>query len=127
MPGAFSRAKPCFADLPVQLLRGGAPAGGQPPADAQQGLHVLCPVSRLHLGQQAEILEISQIHLANIEGGRRNPSVPLLFQMMELLDFSVDGLVFPQGEGEPVLHTQGLSPREVEALSRLIDAMRERE
>lgn len=77
--------------------------------------------------QLAEILDISQIHLANIEGGRRNPSVPLLFQMMELLDFSVDGLVFPQGEGEPVLHTQGLSPREVEALSRLIDAMRERE
>lgn len=62
--------------------------------------------------QLAELLEISQIHLANIEGGRRNPSVPLLFQMMELLDFSVDGLVFPQGEGEPVLHTQGLSPRE---------------
>ena len=47
--------------------------------------------------------------------------------MMELLDFSVDALVFPQGEGEPVLHTQELSPREVEALSRLIDAMRERE
>ena len=45
--------------------------------------------------------------------GRRNPSVPLLFQMMELLDFSVDALVFSQGEGE--------------ALSRLIDAMRERE
>lgn len=59
--------------------------------------------------------------------GRRNPSVPLLFQMMELLDFSVDALVFSQGEGEPVLHTQGLSPREVEALSRLIAAMRERE
>ena len=46
--------------------------------------------------------------------------------MMELLDFSVDALVFSQGEGEPVLHTQGLSPREVEALSRLIDAMQER-
>ena len=47
--------------------------------------------------------------------------------MMELLDFSVDALVFSQGEGEPVLHTQGLSPREVEALSRPIDVMRERE
>lgn len=75
----------------------------------------------------AEILDITPSHLKMMEGGRRNPSVPLLFQMMELLDFSVDGLVFPQGEGEPVLHTQGLSPREVEALSRLIDAMRERE
>lgn len=77
--------------------------------------------------QLSEILNITPGHLKQMEGGRRNPSVPLLFQMMELLDFSVDGLVFPQGEGEPVLHTQGLSPREVEALSRLIDAMRERE
>ena len=34
--------------------------------------------------QLAEMLNISLIHLANIEGGRRNPSVPLLFQMMEL-------------------------------------------
>ena len=45
--------------------------------------------------------------------------------MMELLDFSVDGLVFPRGEA--VLHTQGLTPREVEARARLVDAMRERE
>ena len=74
--------------------------------------------------QLAEMLNISLIHLANIEGGRRNPSVPLLFQMMELLDFSVDALVFPAGED--TLHTQGLTPREVEALSRLIDAIREK-
>ena len=75
--------------------------------------------------QFAEMLDISHIHLANIEGGRRNPSVPLLFQMMELLDFSVDALVFPTGED--TLHTQGLTPREVEALSRLIDAIREKQ
>ena len=75
--------------------------------------------------QFAEMLDISHIHLANIEGGRRNPSVPLLFQMMELLDFSVDALVFPAGED--TLHTQGLTPREVEALSRLIDAIREKQ
>ena len=55
------------------------------------------------------------------------PSAPLLFRMTERPDVSVDALVFSQGEGGPVLHTQGLSPREVEALSRLIDAMRERE
>lgn len=75
--------------------------------------------------QLAEMLNISLIHLANIEGGRRNPSVPLLFQMMELLAFSVDALVFPAGED--TLHTQGLTPREVEALSRLIDAIREKQ
>ena len=43
----------------------------------------------------SELLDITLVHLANIEGGRRNPSVPLLFQMMALLDFSVDALVFP--------------------------------
>lgn len=75
--------------------------------------------------QLSEILNITPGHLKQMEGGRRNPSVPLLFQMMELLDFSVDGLVFPRGEA--VLHTQGLTPREVEALARLVDAMRERE
>ena len=33
----------------------------------------------------AEILDITPSHLKMMEGGRRNPSVPLLFQMMELL------------------------------------------
>ena len=73
----------------------------------------------------AEMLDISHIHLANMEGGRRNPSVPLLFQMMELLDFSVDALVFPEREAGQVLHTDGLTDRETEALARLIDAMKE--
>ena len=65
------------------------------------------------------------VHLANIEGSRRLPSVPLLFQMMALLDFSVDALVFPDRGGGGVLHTQGLTEKQVEALSRLIDAMKE--
>ena len=76
--------------------------------------------------QFAEMLDISHIHLANIEGGRRNPSVPLLFQMMELLDFSVDALVFPGRSAGQVLHTDGLTEREAEALARLIDAMKEK-
>lgn len=73
----------------------------------------------------AEMLDITPIHLKNMEGGRRNPSVPLLFQMMELLDFSVDALVFPERETAQVLHTDGLSDKETEALARLIDAMKE--
>ncbi len=73
----------------------------------------------------SEMLDITLVHLANIEGGRRNPSVPLLFQMMELLDFSVDALVFPERAGSTVLHTDGLTDRQTEALARLIDAMKE--
>ena len=59
----------------------------------------------------AEMLDITPIHLKNMESSRRNPSVPLLFALMELLDFSV--------------HTNGLSEAEVEALSRLVDVMRQ--
>ena len=62
-----------------------------------------------------------------MEGGRRNPSVPLLFQMMELLDFSVDALVFPERERAPAIHTDGLTEREAEALVRLVDAMKAKE
>ena len=72
----------------------------------------------------SEILDITPSHLKQMEGGRRNPSVPLLFQMMELLDFSVDALVFPEREEAPVLHTDGLTLGETEALARLVDAMR---
>ena len=73
----------------------------------------------------AEMSDITPIHLKDIEGSRRKPSVPLLFQMMELLDFSVDALVFPEREAGQVLHTDGLTDRETEVLARLIDAMKE--
>lgn len=73
----------------------------------------------------SELLGITLVHLANIEGGRRKPSVPLLFQMMELLDFSVDALVFPERTQTNVIHTDGLTEKEIEALTRLVDAIKE--
>ena len=76
--------------------------------------------------QLSEILDITPGHLKHMESGKRNPSVLLLFQMMKLLDFSVDSLVFPEREQAPVLHIDGLTQREVEALTRLVDAMREK-
>lgn len=74
--------------------------------------------------QLSELLDITPGHLQQMEGGRRNPSVPLLFQMMELLDFSVDALVFPERGEEQVLHLNGLRRREADALARLVEAMR---
>lgn len=74
----------------------------------------------------AELLDITPIHLKNIESSRRKPSVPLLFSLMELLDFSVDALVFPGHGGGSVLHTGGLSEEEQEAVARLVDVMRRR-
>lgn len=72
----------------------------------------------------AEMLDITLVHLANIEGSRRNPSVPLLFQMMRLLDLSVDALVFPERQTAAAIYTNGLSPKEVEALIHLVDTMK---
>ena len=74
----------------------------------------------------SELLDITPTHLKNIEGSRRKPSVPLLFQMMELLDLSVDSLVFQSREESRCLRMDGLSEREAEALERLVDAMREK-
>ena len=71
------------------------------------------------------MLDITPVHLANIEGSRRKPSVPLLFQMMTLLDFSVDALVFPQQKKSQVLHLDGLREQQAEALIRLVETMKE--
>ena len=72
----------------------------------------------------AELLDITPIHLKNMESSRRKPSVPLLFEMMELLDFSVDALVFPERETGGSIRTAGLTDEEREAVERLVDVMR---
>ncbi len=59
----------------------------------------------------SELLDITPTHLKNIEGSRRKPSVPLLFQIRE---------------ESRCLRMDGLSEREAEALERLVDAMREK-
>ena len=72
----------------------------------------------------AELLDITPIHLKNIEGSRPKPSVPLLFQIMVLLDLSVDELVFPGRRESGVIHTDGLTAEETEAVRRLVELLR---
>ena len=72
----------------------------------------------------AEQMDITPIHLKNIESSRRKPSVPLLFALMERLGFSVDALVFPEGNESSVIRADGLSEEELEAVERLVDVMR---
>lgn len=72
----------------------------------------------------AEMLDITPIHLKNMESSRRNPSVPLLFTLMELLDLSVDALVFPERTEAAAIYTDGLTWEEREAVKRLVDLMR---
>lgn len=73
----------------------------------------------------AELLDITPIHLKNMESSRRKPSVPLLFEMMELLGFSVDALVFPDRDAGGSIRTAGLTAEEREAVERLVDVMRQ--
>ena len=81
---------------------------------------------RKGLTQEAlsELLDITPIHLKNMESSRRKPSVPLLFALMKLLDFSVDALVFPERREGGVIHTGGLTEEESEAVERLVDVLR---
>lgn len=72
----------------------------------------------------AEMLDITPIHLKNMESSRRKPSVPLLFELMELLDLSVDALVFPGRDDRQIIRADGLSAEEREAVERLVDVMR---
>lgn len=83
---------------------------------------------RKGLTQEAlsELLDITPIHLKNMESSRRKPSVPLLFALMELLDFSVDALVFPERQEGGAIQTDGLTREEREAVERLVDVMRRR-
>lgn len=73
----------------------------------------------------SEILDITPGHLKHMESGKRKPSVPLLFQMMELLDFSVDELVFLHCKKSECVHLNGLTKRQKEAVIRLVDSMRD--
>lgn len=51
----------------------------------------------------AELCDISQVHLSLIERGKRMPSVPLLCQLADYLDVSLDELIFAD---ERILRTE---------------------
>ncbi len=43
--------------------------------------------------QLAEILNVTPTHIKHLESGRRKPSVNVLFQLSEILGFSLDSLL----------------------------------
>jgi len=44
--------------------------------------------------QLAEMVDITPTHIKHIEGGHRKPSVDVLFKIIEVLQLSIDNLVF---------------------------------
>lgn len=72
----------------------------------------------------SELLDITPGHLKHMESGKRKPSVPLLFQMMKLLDFSIDELVFPDRIKAECVYLDGLTREQKSAVVHLIDAIK---
>ena len=56
--------------------------------------------ARLTLAQLAEKLDISPNHLQRIESEKSLPSVPLLYKLAYILNFSIDEAFFNAGEKE---------------------------
>lgn len=42
----------------------------------------------------AEILDVTPTHIKHMESGRRKPSVEILFKLANILDISLDSLIF---------------------------------
>jgi len=53
-----------------------------------------------HLTQEniAEQLGVSVTHIKHLESGHRNPSVEMLFNIVHLLNLSLDAVLFPETE-----------------------------
>lgn len=72
----------------------------------------------------AELLGITPGHLQHMESERRKPSVPMLFQMMTLLEFSVDALVFSAPDTPRLLDISGLPEEQASAIEHLVETMK---
>lgn len=74
----------------------------------------------------AEILDVTPTHIRHIESGHRKPSIELLFQLAQMLDLSLDALIFNRDTEIPAIHTDGLTPEEIGAIAHIADLMREK-
>ena len=53
--------------------------------------------------QLAEMIGIAPSHVKQLESGKRNPSVEVLYKLAHILNFSVDDVFFPGRKEEPEL------------------------
>ena len=74
----------------------------------------------------AEILDVTPTHIRHIESGHRKPSIELLFQLAQMLDLSLDALIFNRDTEIPAIHTDGLTPEDIGAIAHIADLMREK-
>lgn len=82
--------------------------------------------------QLAELLGVSPSHIKHMESGLRKPSVENLFQLVQILHFSLDALIQPEmlGTDERTQDIRTLladcSPQQLELISDLIRAVRKK-
>ena len=104
--------------------------------DALEQLGSVIKSSRIKNGfsqeQLAEQLGVSPTHVKHMESGRRKPSVEILFQLAQVLHFSLDALILPElldmDERTQDIRTllAGCSPQQLELISDLIRAVRKK-
>ena len=82
--------------------------------------------------QLAELLGVSPSHIKHMESGLRKPSVENLFQLVQILHFSLDALIQPELLGMDA-RTQDIrtlladcSPQQLELITDLIRAVRKK-
>lgn len=82
--------------------------------------------------QLAELLGVSPSHIKHMESGLRKPSVENLFQLVQILHFSLDALIQPELPGMDE-RTQDIrilladcSPQQLELIADLIRAVRKK-
>lgn len=81
---------------------------------------------RMTQEELAERVNVTPTHIRHIESGHRKPSIEVLFQLVKILDLSLDALVFEDRPEVPAIHTDGLNPEEIGTLAHLIDLMRKK-
>ena len=72
----------------------------------------------------AEMVNITVSHLKHIESGHRKPSVDLLFEIMRILNLSLDALIFEDRVNIPMIRTHGLTEEEIGVVSQLVELLR---
>lgn len=51
---------------------------------------------RITQEELAEMLGISPTHVKHMESGHRKPSIEMLFELVKILNISLDGVIFPK-------------------------------
>ena len=89
---------------------------------------------RITQEELAKLLGVTPTHVKHIESGHRKPSIEVLFNLAEILNFSLDSVVFPKNETQSQNMREmvdrildGMDEASLQFILRVLEAMREKE